>query len=66
MFFALVFSVPWDLLAVNTKIWSFPRETNLGIYIGILPLEEYLFIIFITLLVSCLTIIAKYKLKLRN
>lgn len=65
MFFALIFSIPWDLLAVNTHIWFFPTSNNLGIFIGGLPLEEYLFIICVALFAGCLTIIAKYRLSLK-
>lgn len=63
MFFALVFSIPWDFLAVKTNIWFFPEKTHIAM-IGALPLEEYFFIIFVTLLISCLTIVIKYRLKL--
>lgn len=61
--FALIFSVPWDILATKTNIWQFPKESNIGIYIGGLPLEEYLFMVFVTILISSVTIVAKYKLK---
>ena len=61
VFWALVFSVPWDIWAVRTKIWVFPPENNLGILIGGLPLEEYLFIIFVTLWVSTITLILREK-----
>lgn len=63
IFFALVFSVPWDIYAVKSGIWHFPKEGNAGIQIGILPLEEYLFIILATLLIASITITIKYRLK---
>lgn len=59
---ALVFSVPWDVLAVRTQIWLFPKEGNLGIWIFGLPLEEYLFMVFVTLLVSTVTIVLRARL----
>lgn len=62
-FFALLFSIPWDYWATKSKIWIFPQETNLGIWLGGLPLEEYLFIIFVTLEVSTITLIVKNKAK---
>ncbi len=65
MLFALIFFIPWDLLAINTHIWSFPKGTNLGILIGKIPLEEYLFTVFGALFAGCLTIIAKYRWKLK-
>lgn len=61
IFAALVFSIPWDYWATGTKIWIFPKETNLGILFGGLPLEEYLFIIFVTLEISTITLIVKNK-----
>src|SRR3972149_11459596 len=50
IFFSLIITVPWDLLAVKTHIWIFPKGTNLGIFVGELPLEEYFFFIFVPLL----------------
>lgn len=62
MFFALVFSVPWDIYAVLTKIWFFPPEGNAGIFLLGLPIEEYLFITTTTLMLASVTIVAKYRL----
>ncbi len=56
---ALVFSIPWDLWAVHTQIWLFPKDTNLGIWIAGLPVEEYLYMIFVTLLISTLVLVLK-------
>lgn len=61
MFFALVFSIPWDIHAVQTKIWYFPKDTNLGIFLLSLPIEEHLFITTVTLMVASITIVAKYR-----
>lgn len=63
MFFALVFFVPWDIYAVKSGIWYFPKEGNAGIQIGILPLEEYLFMALATLLIASIAILIKYRLK---
>jgi len=57
---ALVFSVPWDLWAIRTNIWMFPGTTNVGLWFG-LPLEEYFFIMFVTLLLSSITIVLKVR-----
>jgi lycopene cyclase domain-containing protein len=65
VFWALVFSIPWDWWAIRTKVWVFPSDTNLGVWIGGLPLEEYLFIIFVTLLVSSLTLVLKGRARVR-
>jgi len=61
IFWALVFSVPWDIWAVRAEVWYFPDQGNLGILLGGLPLEEYLFIVFVTLLVCCLTLSIKKR-----
>ena len=63
VFCALVFSIPWDYWGIKTKIWIFPQDTNLGIWFGGLPLEEYLFIIFVTFEISTLTLVLKRKAK---
>ena len=62
-FFALIFSIPWDYLAVKLSIWSFPKETNLGISFLNLPFEEYLFYIFATIEVCTITLVLKHRAK---
>ncbi len=59
VFWALVFSVPWDWWAIRTRIWIFPPDTNVGIWVGGIPLEEYLFIIFVTALISTITLVLR-------
>lgn len=59
---ALIFSIPWDLLAVKTNIWYFPQGHNLGLFIFSLPLEELLFMTTVTLLAGSVAIISKYTL----
>jgi lycopene cyclase domain-containing protein len=56
-FWALVLSVPWDWWATRTRVWTFPADTHLGVWIGGLPLEEYLFIVGATTLVSSFTLV---------
>ncbi len=63
IFWALAFSVPWDILAIKTQIWSFPVEANIGLWFGGLPLEEYFFIVFVTFMVSTLALVLKNKFK---
>jgi lycopene cyclase domain-containing protein len=58
-FLALVFSVPWDVWAIGSGIWSFPKDNLLGVYILNVPIEEYLFIVFLTLLVSTVTLVLR-------
>lgn len=61
VFWALVFSIPWDLWAIHTQIWIFPSDTNVGIWIGGIPLEEYFFIVFVTMLISTITLILRER-----
>lgn len=63
MFFALLFSIPWDILALRNQIWYFPKEGNLGILISGLPVEEFLFMTLFTLYVATVTIVFKYRIK---
>ena len=57
---SLVFVIPWDYLAIQTRIWEFPRENIVGIWIAGIPLEEYLFLVFVTTLISTITLILKH------
>jgi lycopene cyclase domain-containing protein len=66
IFWALVFSVPWDIWSVRANVWVFPPDTNIGIIIGGLPLEEYLFFIFAALFVASLTLVLKDKIKMQQ
>jgi len=63
VFCALMFSIPWDFWAIQTKIWIFPPDTNIGLWFGGLPFEEYLFIIFVTALLSSITLILRERTK---
>lgn len=47
----LVIGVAWDTYAVTRGHWTFNDEFLIGIYIGKLPLEEYVFIIVVPYLV---------------
>ena len=47
MFFFFLFGIVWDSLAILRGHWSFPVDKTLGITIGLMPLEEYLFILII-------------------
>lgn len=38
-----VIGVAWDTFSVIEKTWIFPGNGLVGIWIGVLPLEEYLF-----------------------
>lgn len=58
---SFIIHVPWDVYAVYTNIWSFPNDKNLGINIVNLPLEEYLYTLFVPLLGASIALVAKYK-----
>lgn len=42
-----VIGVVWDHFAIWRGHWIFPKESNVGIKIGLMPIEEYLFIFII-------------------
>ncbi|MFV8352575.1 lycopene cyclase domain-containing protein [Flavobacterium sp. XS2P14] len=55
--------IVWDSLKTFAKVWTFNENYILGIFIGNLPLEEYIF--FVTVPIACLLIhqsILSYKL----
>ena len=49
---AVVYTTPWDNYLVATGVWSYDRALVLGITLGWVPLEEYLFFVLQTALVS--------------
>ncbi len=55
----IVFSWPWDYLVVKNGAWFFPSGKIVGVWIGGIPLEEHLFIIFIGLLLTMVALILK-------
>ena len=40
---AFLYTAPWDNLIVVNNVWSYSRRQVLGLIIGVIPLEEYLF-----------------------
>ncbi len=42
-----IIGIIWDSYAIHAGHWSFPKSGTLGINIGIMPIEEYLFILII-------------------
>ena len=42
-----IIGVLWDSFAIWRGDWIFPQGRNLGITIGFMPLEEYLFILIV-------------------
>ncbi len=56
-----IFSLPWDYIAINEKIWYFTEPHIFGFWLLGLPIEEWIFIVFVTLLFSAITIIIYKK-----
>jgi len=50
LFILFVLGVIWDQISVRLGLWSFSDDKIIGNLFGI-PMEEYIFIIFVTLLV---------------
>ena len=50
----LIIGVLWDSYAILRGYWSFEEEFFIGIDIGVMPLEEYLFMLIIPFLVLVL------------
>jgi len=61
LLFALVVHIPWDLYAIVNNIWLFPYGKNVGLSIFNIPLEEYLYMIFVPLLGASIALVAKNK-----
>lgn len=61
----LAVSIPWDILSVKDRIWYFSIPHILGAWLLGLPVEEYIYISFVGLLSSCVTILfwEKYGVK---
>ncbi len=58
---SLMVAVPWDSWATARGMWLFPNNNVIGVYIINLPIEEYLFIIFVTLLSSTATLVLRER-----
>lgn len=52
---AIIFSFPWDYIAIKEGIWYFSEPYIMGIWLLGLPIEEWLFIVFETLLFASIT-----------
>jgi len=58
---SVVFATFWDIIATWLTVWYFPPEKNLGLIIFNLPLEEFLFMIFVSIWISMLTAVVKCR-----
>lgn len=53
----LALAVPWDMLAVSDHIWYFSEPYILGVWLWGLPIEEYIYILFVGLLSASVTVL---------
>lgn len=61
----LLFSIPWDWWAIKTNVWYFPPQNIVGVWFFGIPLEEYLFMIFVTFEIAFITLALRKKLTQR-
>jgi lycopene cyclase domain-containing protein len=47
---AVLYTTPWDNFIVAQGVWSYPSERVLGVTLGFVPLEEYVFFVLQVLL----------------
>ena len=40
---AFVYTAPWDNIIVLNQVWTYGPRQVLGVIVGVIPLEEYLF-----------------------
>ncbi|MBV9349179.1 MAG: lycopene cyclase domain-containing protein [Patescibacteria group bacterium] len=52
---SLLFSIPWDIISVREHIWYFQKPFIAGLWIGELPIEEYFFIISVSVLFASIS-----------
>jgi len=59
LFLLFIIGIIWDYISIEIGIWSFSQDNTVGKFLGI-PIEEYLFMIFVPLLViTVYTLIVK-------
>jgi len=61
-----IFGVLWDTFAIWRGHWIFPQGKNLGVIIGLMPLEEYLFIFILPYFILTVYKIIDSKFKKRS
>lgn len=54
---AIIFSFPWDYIAIRERIWYFTEPNIIGTWIFGLPIEEWIFIIFVASLFASITVL---------
>jgi lycopene cyclase domain-containing protein len=61
VFLFFIVGIIWDSFAISRGDWIFPAGKNLGITIGVMPLEEYLFILIIPYAILTIYKVVDYK-----
>lgn len=54
---SVIFSFPWDFIAIKEQIWLFEKPYIIGWHIIGLPIEEWIFISVVTILFTCFTLL---------
>jgi len=63
----LVIGVPWDMISAGYfNTWSWNEATLIGAKIGPLPLEEYLFMVLVPMMVIGAALVFKIDLHVRS
>jgi len=63
----LVIGVPWDTIsACYFHTWYWNKETLVGVWIGGLPLEEYLFMVLVPMMLIGASLIFKIELHIKE
>lgn len=62
---ALAYTTPWDNYLVATRVWAYDPARVWNIILGWVPLEEYLFFVFQTILTG-LVVVGLLKWETRN
>jgi lycopene cyclase domain-containing protein len=63
---ALIFSFPWDYISIKEHIWYCKLPYIVGLWVFGLPIEEYLFIILVTLLLASILIVVWSRLRVNK
>jgi lycopene cyclase domain-containing protein len=62
-FVIFVIGIVWDTYAVLNEHWIFPGNDLVGIYIGVLPIEEFLFFLIPPYFALTLATVIKERMK---
>lgn len=63
---AIIFGMPWDYISIKNNLWTFTPSKIIGVWFFGLPLEEWLFFIFVTSLFTTITLLLWKKYGVEN